>query len=464
MTSTAPFQRTIEDAGNAKVQMANQALQAQREHSMGIDMMNRKQAFEQALQGTKDSAEMARTVQRGQDEIARTREMVDGYVKRMDEKELGQRALELQRNGIEQKQGESLQDFVGRGSNLVVEHHIASLQGMDKQLRQVQGNIDTLNANEENRRAVQAKGLADRMLISSPNKDVQDAIKGGLSTVDALTNALQSGRITNARKVASIRAELGGIMEQAQGAVANTTTKQYLIEMAKHADLYKNIQANRNKLSGTPYGAAADTILASRTPTGADALQIPAVAPKSQSDFGAILSQTPPQDPGVQAATGVNPAFLPDALKHPEVAKAAAMVLGNDFGNYAPGELLSKAAEAAKGKLDLAQRQLNTITTKDPNSGKVVLWDRSGLPPELSVNVPSNPMGGFGGIMPLPSHVPLTAGELTARNLEMKNRMNDIEQHQHAYEILNNAVHGNVPAMTEDEANAVLAGTPPDDR
>ena len=266
--------------------LTNRNAQAQRLQLAAIKGADERQKLNQeyalraqnelALQTARDQAEGRRQDRRlaaqkdlnnadNQAAMERTREQIEGYVRKLDEQQLGQRASKLQEHGIQQLPGESLRDFVLRGTTAVVHATAGALDHFDTQLNDVEGRLDAALQEEKKRQATLAavftrKQFTDELPTLVDKKSlagISAGLAAGLSPERAVAEALKK-KALDANVAAQLQSKWQDALAANQSAAATKPSAEYLAAFNKLQNEHQSIAGRRNKLFETGWGAQAE--------------------------------------------------------------------------------------------------------------------------------------------------------------------------------------------------------------
>lgn len=415
-----PLQDTVNRYGQgqvdlARLQLVNGMQRDAEQQRLAQEQQNATALLSQRLAGEKDlqlAVEKERQTredirQQGLDRRADAR--LQNYIDRLDDQQLGQRALQLQQHGVQQQPGESLKDFVARGTTEVVRHHASALDSYDSQLDAIAKARNAATQAESIRQANLASTMAMNQAMNSLDLNLSPAEKAainsrmanGLRFTQALSDPtlpsqIKQGRIDALRTAYS--QQLNTLLPDLQ-ATRNPDYQQTISDLDRREN---SVSARRNALLNSPFGPAAESYRASRggEPTAVLSGSTPATAPTAGQPMppdqilktAASKSTKPGQnsDVATQILSGTaspttlaqkpNPMestpnrFLPAALQDPDVATLAANYhpLGKNLAQD-PGDIISNTLSGVQSRIEAGQAALDKLGVNVLPDGRVVV-------------------------------------------------------------------------------------------
>jgi hypothetical protein len=393
-------------------------------------------------QGEKDIEDM-----RNAGALERTKASVEGYINRLDQSELGRRALDLQRKGAQQKRGESLQDFVTRGTTDVIKQHQAALDNYDQQLAQLDSAKAAAERTEAGRQNSMANNLAgvavtkDIDLNMTPaEKQVVLARTGqGFNFDEAVADAAAKGLI-DPKRAPVLRGAYITQRNLLLPQIQASRSPEHLRTLEDLDRRQNSITSRRNSLLNTDFGSAAEALRAAN--------------PQAQA---AITGAYPPSAPNVvvpkpRPSPASPTAGIPTSLMGP-LGDEAVFKIVQDVNPQIldtpanPTVAVRSAASMLDQRIADKQRALDTLGVKLGADGQPLI-------PAAKTNVVGPQLGaGIGGFYLTPPQSvtsPLSINERKRIHKQASGLLDEIQQAKQDRAKLQDALDTLTPASSAD--------------
>jgi hypothetical protein len=285
----APAYQSIDEYGRGSIALATNQLQEQQRMAREIGLTNLRDATEdrrlqmaiaaRESEGRLDrEAATARNTADNAAAMARVEAQAKAYVDRLSEQEMGKRALELQKRGVQQRGDETLRDFVLRGTTEVVNATATALDSFDTQVSDIDKQMTTAQTRERERQSKVAQAGANAVFL----KGVQNVTneKARAAVLSAVAQGLSPDRAMQlaASKVPESASEFLALREAYDNELARVdalpASREFMMEYNRLSELKRTVTGRMNRLLSDDFGPQAEFSRSTRK-GGAASVELP---------------------------------------------------------------------------------------------------------------------------------------------------------------------------------------------